>query len=100
MPGRYPLGLRFPPNRKERDAGLPGGEYHYKNVSPELHAELLAAKTNPDYDNSIGVFLDGYEQEQTGPVSVRKSGCGNSCSQLHFHPQRESCRVCCGQTGE
>jgi len=54
---RYPLGVRFPPNKKQIAAGEPGGEYHYENVSPELHALLLAAKDNPAYNNSIGVFF-------------------------------------------
>ena len=53
----YPLGIKFPPNKKQTAAGLPGSEYRYKNVSPELHAQLLAAKDNPVYNNSIGTFF-------------------------------------------
>jgi hypothetical protein len=46
----YPLGIKFPPNRKQVAAGEPGSEYHYKNITPELHAEFLAAE-------SIGLFF-------------------------------------------
>jgi len=53
----YPLGIKFPPNKKQKAAGESGSEYHYANVTPELHAEFLAAKDNPDYRNSIGVFF-------------------------------------------
>jgi colicin import membrane protein len=53
----YPLGIKFPPNKKQKEAGLPGSRYDYKNVTAELHAEFLAAKDNPDYDNSIGTFF-------------------------------------------
>jgi hypothetical protein len=60
----YPLGIRFPQTKKQKENvkngkpfPLPGSEYHYANVTPELHAEFLAAKTNPDYDNSIGIFF-------------------------------------------
>jgi hypothetical protein len=53
----YPLRILFPPNKKQKAAGEPGSEYHYANVTPELHAEFLAAKDNPDYRNSIGVFF-------------------------------------------
>ena len=48
----YPLGIRFPAGKKK-----PASEYHYKNVSPELHTEFLAAKNNPEYENSIGKFF-------------------------------------------
>jgi len=53
----YPLGIKFPPNKKQKEAGLPGSRYDYKNVTAELHAEFLAAKDNPDYDNSVGTFF-------------------------------------------
>jgi hypothetical protein len=46
----YPLGIKFPPNKKQVAAGEPGSEYHYKNITPELHAEFLAAE-------SIGLFF-------------------------------------------
>jgi hypothetical protein len=53
----WPLGLRFPQTKKQKEAGLPGSHYEYKNVSPELHREMLDAKTNPEYENSIGKFF-------------------------------------------
>ena len=53
----YPLGIKFPPNKKQQAAGAPGSEYHYANVTPELYAQLLAAKDNPVYNNSIGTFF-------------------------------------------
>ena len=46
----YPLGIKFSPNKKQVAAGEPGSEYHYKNITPELHAEFLAAE-------SIGLFF-------------------------------------------
>ena len=55
--GPLTLGLRFPPTKKQREAGLPGSEYHYGGVSPALHQALLEAKDNPDFRNSIGVFF-------------------------------------------
>jgi hypothetical protein len=53
----YPLGIKFPPNKKQQASGLPGSEYRYANVTPELYAQLLAAKDNPVYNNSIGTFF-------------------------------------------
>ena len=37
------LGIRFHPNKKQKEAGLPGSEYHYANVSPELFTALVDA---------------------------------------------------------
>ena len=60
----YPLGIKFPQTKKQKENmkngkpfPLPGSEYHYANVTPEMYAEFLAAKENPEYNNSIGVFF-------------------------------------------
>jgi hypothetical protein len=45
----YPLGLRFPPNKKQKADGLPGSEYHYANVTPEMFAEFVAAESIGSY---------------------------------------------------
>ena len=46
----YPLGIKFTPNKKQKAAGEPGSEYHYKNITPELHAEFMESE-------SIGSFF-------------------------------------------
>ena len=46
----YPLGIKFPPNKQQAAAGLPGSEYHYANVTPEMYADFLKAE-------SIGSFF-------------------------------------------
>ena len=53
----YPLGVKFPPTKKQKAESLPGSAYEYANVSPELFNMFINAKTNPEYDNSIGVFF-------------------------------------------
>jgi CubicO group peptidase (beta-lactamase class C family) len=44
------LGIRFKPNKQQALAGQHGSEYHYANVSPEMHAALVEAV-------SIGQFF-------------------------------------------
>ena len=39
----YPLGIRFTPTKKQKEAGLSGSEYHYANVSVELALALTQA---------------------------------------------------------
>ena len=50
------LGIKFPPNKKQREAGLPGSEYYYVNITPEFYTALLNAKTDPDFE-SVGKFF-------------------------------------------
>jgi len=54
----YPLGIWFTPNKKQKAADLPGSIYEYANVDAMLYRGFLGAKTNPDFDNSIGKFFD------------------------------------------
>jgi hypothetical protein len=76
----YPLGIKFPPNKKQKAAGEPGSEYRYKNVSPELFAEFLAAdsigsffgtriKSRPDLYPYVKV-----EADPTHPAPTKKNG--------------------------
>jgi hypothetical protein len=53
----YPLAIHFPPTKKQKAAEQPGSIYRYANVTREQLEQFVAAKTNPDYDNSIGVFF-------------------------------------------
>ena len=46
--GPETLALRFPPNKKQKEAGLPGSEYHYGNdraryTAAETYQRLMAA---------------------------------------------------------
>ena len=43
------LGIRFKPTRKQQEAGQAGSEYHYTNVSPEMHQELITADSVGKY---------------------------------------------------
>jgi hypothetical protein len=47
------LGVKFLPNKKQKEAGLPGSEYHYANVSPEMFTALVEAV-------SVGQFFGGH----------------------------------------
>jgi hypothetical protein len=51
--GPATLGIKFKPWKPEN----PITEYHYGNVTPELHAEMLAAKDNPEF-GSIHKFFN------------------------------------------
>ena len=53
----YPLAIQFPPNAKQKAAGQPGSIYRYDNVTREQLEEFVNAKTNPAYNNSIGVYF-------------------------------------------
>lgn len=45
----YPLGIRFTPTKKQKEAGQGGSEYEYANVSPEMYAELAQAESVGSY---------------------------------------------------
>lgn len=47
--GPHTLGLKFPPNKKQIAAGEAGSEYHYKNITPEMHEEFLNAESIGSY---------------------------------------------------
>ena len=49
----YPLGIRFPPNKKQQAAGEPGSEYHYKGVAHDMFVALSEAE-------SVGKFFGDY----------------------------------------
>ncbi len=78
----YPLGIRFPAGKRS-----PASEYHYKNVSPEMHAEFLRAesigsffgkniKSRPD----LYPYVKVETENPTPPVprSTKSSGNGNT----------------------
>ena len=48
--GPETLGIKFPPNKKQREAGELESEYHYGGLTPEKHQEFMAAK-------SIGLYF-------------------------------------------
>jgi hypothetical protein len=45
----YPLGIKFPPNKKQQAAGLPGSEYHYKGVAHDMFIALSEAESVGSY---------------------------------------------------
>ena len=47
--GPETLGIKFPPTKKQADAGQPGSEYHYGNVTPRTHQALMAAPSIGSY---------------------------------------------------
>ncbi len=47
--GPHTLGLKFPPNKKQIAAGEAGSEYHYQNITPEMHEEFLNAESVYSY---------------------------------------------------
>jgi hypothetical protein len=51
----YPLGIKFPPNKKQQAAGEPGSEYHYKGIAHDMFVALSEAE-------SVGKFFGDYIQ--------------------------------------
>jgi hypothetical protein len=59
--GPETLALRFPPTKKQKAAGEPGSEYHYQNVTPEMHQEFMAAESIGSYfGRNIKLFPEKY----------------------------------------
>jgi hypothetical protein len=59
--GPETLALRFPPTKKQKAAGEPGSEYHYQNVTPEMHQEFMAAESIGSYfGRNIKPFPEKY----------------------------------------
>ena len=48
-PGTGILGIKFPPNKKQQAAGLPGSEYTYDNMEPSTYRALMAAESIGSY---------------------------------------------------
>jgi hypothetical protein len=76
----YPLGIKFPPNKKQIAAGEPGSEYHYADVPPWMHRNMLKAddiysyfkeniKSHPDVHPYTKVKAD-----PTEPTPKKTSG--------------------------
>ena len=89
----YPLGIKFTPNKKQAVSGLPGSEYHYANVTPELYAEFLTAesigsffgqniKSNPHLYPFIKVEVDPQQ-----PVHRSTSAVGSSSTNTATLPE-------------
>ena len=56
-----PLGIRFHPDKKQRETGIPHSEYHYANVSKELHEAFLAAESKGKWlEANIKAFPDAF----------------------------------------
>jgi CubicO group peptidase (beta-lactamase class C family) len=43
------LGVKFLPNKKQKEAGQPGSEYHYANVDYDLFNALIAAVSHGQF---------------------------------------------------
>jgi hypothetical protein len=73
--GPETLALRFPPTKKQKAAGEPGSEYHYQNVTPEMHQEFMAAESIGSYfGRNIRPFPEKYpftkvEADPTAPTA-------------------------------
>jgi hypothetical protein len=53
----YPLGILFPPNKKQKAAGEPGSEYHYANVPFDVEDENGVSFQAFSEAESIGSFF-------------------------------------------
>ena len=70
--GPETLALRFPPTKKQKAAGEPGSEYHYQNVTPEMHQEFMAAESIGSYfGRNIKPFQEKYPftKVEAGPTA-------------------------------
>lgn len=63
------LGIRFKLTRKQAEAGQPGSEYYYANVSSELHAGLVGAiSVGKFFGEHIKTHPDLYPQQPKPPA--------------------------------
>ena len=82
--GPETLGLRFPPTKKQVAAGEPGSEYHYGNITPLIHGNLMEAPSIGSYFGKvIKPFPDKYpftkvEADPTQPAAAERLTSGTS----------------------
>ena len=87
--GPETLALRFPPTKKQKAAGEPGSEYHYQNVTPEMHQEFMAAESIGSYfGRNIKSFPEKYpftkveapDLQHPHPTTTKPNGSGTNAT--------------------